>query len=79
MNLEVLQAEVLVVVDLHIIKDLLEPHLQTVTPLDKDILVVQELRELDLSHLVLVAVVQVDQEKLVLNQAVPLEQKEDWE
>tara|TARA_Y100000356_G_C11162364_1_gene236716 strand:+ start:58 stop:297 length:240 start_codon:yes stop_codon:yes gene_type:complete len=79
MNLEMLQAEVLVVVDLHIIKDLVEPHLQTVTPLDKDILVVQELRELDLSHLVLVAVVQVDQEKLVLNQAVPLEQKEDWE
>ena len=79
MNLEVLQMEVLVVVDLHIIEELLETHLQTVTPLDKDILVVQELRELDLSHLVLVVVVQVDQEKLVLNRAVPLEQKEDWE
>tara|TARA_R100000030_G_scaffold95497_1_gene82984 strand:+ start:26 stop:265 length:240 start_codon:yes stop_codon:yes gene_type:complete len=79
MNLEMLQAEVLVVVDLHIIKDLVETHLQTVTPLDKDILVVKELRELDLSHLVLVAVVQVVVDMLVLNRAVLLEQEEDWE
>tara|TARA_B100000035_G_scaffold28132_1_gene21774 strand:+ start:141 stop:407 length:267 start_codon:yes stop_codon:yes gene_type:complete len=79
LNLEVLQLEVLVVVDQDIIKESKETQLQIVTPLDKDILVVQVLRDLVLSHLVVVAVVLVEWEKLVLNQAVLLEQEEDWE
>jgi hypothetical protein len=71
--------EVLVVVDLDIIKESKETQLRTVTQIDKDILVVQELRDLDLNHLVVAAVALVEWEKLVLNQAVLLEQEEDWE